>query len=401
MLGGGAGIAAYRIHQGLLKAGANGIESYVVQRDAVEDADSNVYGCTHYHDLYYRIVNRLGLKSSLTNEEKYRKTIAKYPRNYETVTLPYSYFPIEEHPIIKNADVVHLHWVGGFLNYPTFFEKIKKPIVWTLHDENPFLGLFHYEGDMERNKSNLGELDNHISKKKISYIQRKDNLYIVTPSEWLKEKSEKSKALGRYHHYLIPYGFDLSNYPLLDQQQAKNSLSLDNNKKTILFVASKIDIYRKGIDILTEALKNIDPSKFNLISVGMKGEMPINDKINHKHIDHVNDISQLNIVYAAADMTILPSREDNLPNVMIESFLNGTPVASFSNGGMAEHIRTGENGILINEISAENLKKAIEDFLENKYTFNRENIREYSVQNFSSKLQTRRYIDLYNNILHK
>jgi len=395
MINGGAGIAASRIHQGLLR---EGVESSIVQRDQSTDFSKNIIQCTVYHDLYYRIVNKTGLKSLLTPEGKFKDKISKFPRNYETVTLPYSYFPIEELPVIKDADIIHLHWVGNFLNYPTFFAKIKQPVVWTLHDMNPFMGIFHYEGDQANNK-NLETVDKKIIKAKAKFVHQKDNIYIVTPSEWMKKKSESSTILGKYPHFLVPYGFDQKNYPVLDKNKSKELLKLNNGRINILFVAFGLNVHRKGLDLLIEAVNQLDPSTFNLISVGGGEDLPLDKRINYIRIGRTNDISELNRIYTVADVTIIPSREDNSPNVMTESLLNGTPVISFSNGGMREYIETGRNGILQNEINSESLKNGIQNFINKKYTFDENSIRYDIMRKMPFEKQTNTYINLYKKIL--
>ena len=50
------------------------------------------------------------------------------------------------------ADVIHLHWIAFFADYPSFFNSIPDdiPIVWTLHDMNPLTGGCHYSGGCTR-----------------------------------------------------------------------------------------------------------------------------------------------------------------------------------------------------------------------------------------------------------
>jgi len=392
---GGAGIAAFRIHSGLLSR--KDISSFFVQKFKLTDKSINkhVFQC----DPYYPTAYRLKKKFHITEDDLYRKEIEKFPRNYEIFTLPVAPFRIEDHHIVKEADIIHLHWVADFLNYPSFFENVKQPLVWTLHDMNPFQGIFHYEEDTLRNKSTLGKLDQDMLNKKIAAIHQKNNITIVSPSDWLKNKSKASEAFKQYPHRLIPYGLDFNLYPLLDRQQEKEKQSVNNGRKTILFVAHFTDIYRKGFDLLQKAINDTNLTDVNIISVGGK-KMHINDKVNHIHYESIEDISFLNSIYSAADITILPSREDNLPNVMVESLANGTPVISFTNGGMAEHIKTGKNGILIKDIGWESLANGIENFLSGKYSFDSpEQIREYPLNQLNSELEADRYIQLYKDIL--
>ena len=59
-------------------------------------------------------------------------------KNNPTFTSPITIFKhIADHPWVKDADLVHLHWIGTFVDYTTFFINIDKPIIWTLHDDNP------------------------------------------------------------------------------------------------------------------------------------------------------------------------------------------------------------------------------------------------------------------------
>lgn len=391
---GGAGIAAYRLHLGLIKE-AN-IESSFIQKDKLRDLPPNVFKCEPYYPLIYKLKKYF----NQTSDDYYNKIISKYPADYEIASIPVAPFRIENHPIVREADIINLHWAANFLNYPTFFKNIEQPIVWTLHDMNPFQGLFHYEEDIVKNKPSLGVLDRQAREEKANYIHQKDNLTIVSPSQWLKQKSETSDTLKQYPHRVIPNGLDFSLYPISDRNIAKKELQVDNDKKTILFAAHLSENHRKGFDLLRDAVNRLETTDFNLISVGGK-ETLINSNINHIHFNHVNEVSELNKIYSAADVTVLPSREDNLPNIMLESMANGTPVISFANGGMAEHIETGMNGILINEINADMFSKSISDFLNNNYNFDNIKIRKYALNHFSDKIQAERYVQLYNSLLNR
>lgn len=116
---------------------------------------------------FFRILRKLKL-TDFPENNKLRKYVQKFSSKFEIATYPESLYRIEEHPLVKEADIVHLHWVANFLNYPTFFKKIQKPIIWTLHDMNPFQGLFHYKNDEMNLEKELGNIDNKILKKKLN-----------------------------------------------------------------------------------------------------------------------------------------------------------------------------------------------------------------------------------------
>lgn len=388
---GGAGIAAMRTHLGLLNSG---IDSSFILKHGEANKLTNIYKCAPHYSLLYKIKGKL----KFNKEDIYLKEIKNKPKNYEIVSLPFSPYKLEKHPIIKEADIIHLHWVADFLNYPSFFNQIKQPIVWTLHDMNPFQGIFHYKRDELVNEEIFEKLDKKARLTKLSAIHTNGNISIVSPSIWLKELSSNSSTLGKFPHYVIPNGLDFDNYPLINRKEAKDKLAINNGLKTILFVAHGVDIYRKGFDLLIEAIANIKNKNFNLISVGGE-KINIKSDINHIHYKKIDNIFELNKIYSASDVTILPSREDNLPNVMLESMANGTPVISFSNGGMGEHIKTGQNGILLDSINSDSLANAIMMCIEGEYNFSQENIINYAKENFSKELETKRYLELYDKIL--
>lgn len=402
---GGAGIATCRIHESLMQDGR--VESHILQKDwpSQEMISKNIAQHTHFHSLSYRIQKKLGLLSHFSKFEQYKKLISQEPRDYEIVNLPYSYYPLHENKLIQEADIIHLHWVADFIDYPTFFKNTTQPIVWTLHDMHPFLGIYHYKGDMDKNTNPiLSRIDKEIYQIKKECIKKRDNIHIVTPSEWLYEFSKSSETFKGLPHLIVANCFDSDSYKIANKKDiCKDILDISKSKKTILFVADNINIERKGIDLLIDALQNVSIDYCTIISVGsgsIENLLPPN--VDYKHFGSINNPIFLNQVYSAADITIVPSREDNLPNVVFESMLNGTPVISFKDGGgMAEHIINGENGILVDDINSKALTEAINKFLEGEYTFDPLTVQQYPIDNFNYKKQADLYFKLYQSILEK
>lgn len=396
-VGGGAGIAAYRIHKSLMQH--EDVKSSIVQRFQPTDSqiEDNVY---QYNSI--SILNKINRRLGLSKIEQYKKKIGKQPRNYEIVSLPYSYFKVHKDRIVQEADIIHLHWVTNFIDYPSFLKNTKQPIVWTLHDMNPFLGIFHYQGDVDRNKSTtLKDIDCEMLKVKLRNIGGRNNIHIATPSQWMCEHSMRSEVFKGRPHSVIGNCLNPNEYSNQNDRIAcKAELGIDSSRTTLLFVADNIHNYRKGMDLLLGALQYLPTNSYNLISVGqgnIEKYLPVD--INYTSLGLINNPSLLNKVYSAADVTILPSREDNLPNVMFESMLNGTPVISFSNGGMAEHIITGQNGILVDEMTSAALAGAIKQFIDGEYKFDYSDIKQYPIDNLNYEKQTQLYIDLYKSLL--
>jgi glycosyltransferase involved in cell wall biosynthesis len=121
-----------------------------------------------------------------------------------------------------------------------------------------------------------------------------------------------------------------------------NSLGLDSNKKYVLFVAMRVNAPAKGFHLLKEALQFLDPLTTELLIVG--GEMADELPLKAHNFGQITDPAKMRDIYAAADVFVTPSLEENLPNTIMEAMACGTACVGFEVGGipeMIEHKKTG------------------------------------------------------------
>jgi glycosyltransferase involved in cell wall biosynthesis len=329
----------------------------------------------------------------------------------EMTSLPLSAFDLTKYPEYASADIIHLHWVSELLDWPTFFAKNRKPVVWTLHDKNPFSGIEHYDnrfsgieknGEPElREKSNdeIQLSDRWLNLKREVIKKRKCEIYVVSPSAWLLNESLKSDLFSEFPHSMIPYGLDETIFINRNREESRRFFNIPDDQLVLLFVADNITNKRKGLDYLLKAIDNVkNEAKLIVYSIGNSNEN--NDKGGICALGRIEDEDTMAKAYSAADAFIIPSLEDNLPNTMIESLMCGTPVIGFPVGGIAETIEDGVNGYLCDEISVNALEKTIKKYIENKNLFNREQISLDARKKFSGDIQARAYLDLYKKILN-
>ena len=139
---GGAGIAALRLHKGLLQQNVDSsFLSLFGSGTGETNSEFNINPSVQLSNLQ-KIKRKFGLP--VTQVERNLRMLKGIKGDYEIFSFPFSDFQIEQHPLVQSADIINLHWVAGLINYPSFFKFIKKPVVWTLHDMNPFMGGFHY-----------------------------------------------------------------------------------------------------------------------------------------------------------------------------------------------------------------------------------------------------------------
>lgn len=403
---GGAANAAIRLHEGLLE---NNIDSFFLTNNKSRIGIKNHYLMPANK---YNIVPDQQLTFKNLIRSKFSKSYKKYLKNnyqrkvlrkaaisagIEIITFPETNYRVEEHDLLFNADIIHLHWVGGFLNYPTFFENINKPVIWTIHDENPFRGIYHYKNDENKNLLPLLKADDYAKTLKSQCIQKFKNIHFVFPSLWLKEEA-KANGLSVETSKIIPYGINTNVFKRYAKDCIKSMLNIDNNNPIFLFVADKLSNFRKGFDILLDAFTQIKINyNVNLIAIGEKSET--NHFKDIKFTGLVHDELLMAMYYNVADAFIIPSREDNLPNTMLESLCCGTPVIGLKIGGITETINEGENGYLADQISGASLYKQLERFLINLKSFNNDKIAVRSSQKYSINQQTSSYLDIYNSLL--
>lgn len=331
-------------------------------------------------------------------------------KGLEMFSFPNSDSDITQSENYNEADIINLHWVANFLDYQTFFEKNKKPIVWTLHDMNPFSGGEHYEekylGIDESgypNNREISEEENRFAKEntviKMQALSKIDNLTIVAPSEWLADQARKSEVFKGIPVFCIPYGLDSEVYARRDKNYSRELLNIPKDKKVILFVADSIDNNRKGFIFLKKAFDLLADSNLVLCAIGEKNSN-LETPVNVLELGSIHDERLMSVAYSAADVFVIPSLMDNLPNTVLESLMCGTPVIGFPVGGIPDMIQNGVNGFITEEISVNSLVETINKFLNNPDCFNEMEIRENAVKKYDQKVQAKKYIDLFEGILN-
>lgn len=406
---GGAAIAAIRLHKALLTNGIDSSILFLKRRDnSIPNSIQFFEEASHYKSALKRLFNLFWEKVSFRFSKEYSnwQKLLNKPKGFELFSFNPTDIDITKHPAYKNADIIHLHWTAGFLDY-NFFEKNDKPIVWTLHDMNPFTGGCHYSSGCEKYKTecrdcpqlqNTKNPDNAFidQKYKLSFVKNQQ-IIITAPSIWLRDCSKNSTIFKDLLHLHIPYSLSMSIFNIRNKEFSRSVFNLPLDKKILLFVSDSIENKRKGFDLLLDAIKNLNDPDILICAIGEQNQSILPENV--VFLGRITDQRLIALAYSAADLFVLPSIEDNLPNVMLESLACGIPIVTFPVGGMLDVIETGFNGILANKISSESLADALNDFIGNKYVFDRNNIRQNTIDKFSPSIQSNKYLDVYKNLI--
>jgi glycosyltransferase involved in cell wall biosynthesis len=313
---------------------------------------------------------------------------------------------------LVRADVIHLHWIAGFIDYRRFFEGLpkNKPVVFTVHDMNPFTGGCHYAGTCEKFISHcgacpqLGSTYNYdlsystfALKAKAYETLHPERVTFVAPSRWMAGQLSKSALAGRFRIELIPNGIDLHAFQPCARDAVRQALGLQKNDKVILFVSDAIDKYRKGGDQVVSAIEAMSStSDLVLVTVGA-GNLRLNGGIRRMHLGRVESDLLLSLIYNAADVCVVPSREDNLPQTAVEALACGCPVVGFSVGGLIDIVEIGRTGFLAEPFDVRHLREGVELLLNRRAERAgiSEECRARAERLFSLETQARAYMKLY------
>ncbi|MCM8811697.1 MAG: glycosyltransferase family 4 protein [Candidatus Omnitrophica bacterium] len=390
---GGSGRASYRLHQGLKKRGVR--SRMLVGHKRTDDPDVALMG-SFLDRLAGGICNAAGFHYLF------------YPSSLR----------IHKHPWVREADIIQMYNTHGayFSHWVLARLSQEKPVIWRLSDMWALTGHCSYSYECERWKTGCGSCP-HLKEypalpwditgllwKIKDRIYSRSRLAIVCPSRWLMNLAMESPLLNRFPIHWIPNGLDLELFRPHPKKEAKNRFGIPQENKVILFSASSILSPRKGAAYLTTALGRLNGSlaKTTLLIVGAGARLfESRLSVDVKRVEAVEGDEPLSWIYSAADLFVLPTLADNLPNGILESMACGTPAVSFRVGGVPEAVRHMETGYAAAPGAADDLSKGIRLLLEDDLLRERmgRRCREVTEREYGEETQTDRFEKLYREIL--
>lgn len=407
---GGAARAAHRLHLGLRQIGEN--STYFVKEKTIDDPSIEQFIQDPSSDaVSHRTKARAGLDAAYN--------LYAHTRSPDIELFSQEKVDGDENFFVQRprADIINLHWVSRFVDYHQFFtnSRTKCPVVWTLHDMNAFTGGCHYDQGCGKYLDTCGacpllgsdaedDLANQIflAKQRIFDAWPSEKLHIVAPSKWLVNESRKSTLFSKFDATTIPNSVETDVYKPSNQADARAKLKLPQDAKIILFVSNHIGLARKGFRELVHALSLIpDCQNLMLLGVGDSHVLDIDAPFRIGQIDFLTDDDMTALLYSAADLTALPSKQDNLPNIILESMSCGTPIVGFDVGGIPDVIKHEENGFLAKAGNIGAMSVAISDALEDMNALKAcgERARLLMTEKYSLSVQGTAYKKLFESVI--
>lgn len=401
---GGAAVAAHRLMDALNN---NGVKAKMLVREK-ESHQLTVVPLgsprrAQWHFLWERFVVWLHLH--LRREHLFEIDIANSGNN------------ITQLAEFQEADIIHLHWVNqGMLSLKGIRRILDsgKPVVWTMHDIWPATAVCHLTLECRRFEQGChycpllpgGGSQHDLSARVWSRKQRMlqgRRIDFVACSQWLAGEAQRSALLSGQRVTSVPNPIDTRLYRPMDRREARQQLGLPAEGRIILFASQRVTNPNKGMAYLIDACQQLavaHPEQVGDISVVILGghAEEIVDSLPFRTfpLGYVSNEHRIAAVYNAADVFVLPSLSENLPNTIMEAMACGVPSVGFRIGGIPEEIDHQQNGYVADYRSAADLAAGIWWTL---YESDRDSVRKACVkkvaQCYSQQSVANHYIDVY------
>lgn len=283
-------------------------------------------------------------------------------------------------------DIVNVHWTNfGYLSIREL-GRIQSPMAWTLHDMWALTGGLNYTSDGPEARWRTGyadtlpeqssvrwDVEKWVWKRKMSNWQHP--IHLITPSTWLARLASESPLLSDWPVRVLPNALDVETYRPLDRSLARAHFGIETDVPLVLFtLTTDLDDPRKGWDLLKQSLLRLvsdDESLATPFEIAVIGHSHAPEdwdaSLPRTHwLGRIHDEAQMALAYNVADVAVVPSRQDNLPQTATEAQACGVPVVAFEIGGLTDIVEDTVTGFIANAFDIAELASRISILLRDR-----------------------------------
>jgi glycosyltransferase involved in cell wall biosynthesis len=402
----GASIAARRLHEALLFQGSDcDLLVSEVQSDSPR-AHSAYRGFGKFQARARHHLDKLPLNLYS------RKPAVLFSANWLRSPINHVIDPFE-------PDIVHLHWCQSNFVPTSVLPHLDYPMIWTFHDMWAFTGGCHYTDGCDHYLQQCGRCPilqsntvNDVShwlwkQKRSAYRRLQKSLHVVCPSNWMAEVARKAPLLEGIPVHVIPNPISAQTFQPIDKKTARRLLGLPEKGRLLLMGATSKGDRRKGFDLLDQALHQYaelpDAEPLGLVTLGTRNSTVVSPAkgLTTWNIGFLQDEVSLCALYNAVDVVALPSREENLSNMLSEALCCGIPCLAFAIGGNGDLITHQVNGYLAQPGNTADMAGGLRWILQKIGPEMRATIAEEAHARVSYEVLVPKYLKLYRDVLEK
>lgn len=356
-----AGNAAYRLHRAMLDSGLD--SKILLLSPHYQQADCYNHYVFPIWAIFRKIINSL-----------YRRTVLGRQKEgtYLFSGLPLVGLGINSSELVKQADVIYLHWVAGMSLSSSDFKALcdtKKLIVFFMHDMWDITGGCHHSFECKQYSEGCKDCPMFLTKKHAAQKQlykramccQGDNVFFVSPGDWLGGCAKKSVISKGHEVFVIPNIVNLSMFKPIEKSTARQHFKLPVDKRIISFGCISGDNPFKGWMYLKEAIEKLDIPDLHIVVYGGDFNKKMAEEIKYpiSFVGRITKEEELALISNVADVFINPSLCENYSSVLLEHILCRVPVIAFNYTGNPNLVQTGITGYLAKYKDSEDLSRGI------------------------------------------
>jgi glycosyltransferase involved in cell wall biosynthesis len=270
------------------------------------------------------------------------------------------------------ADIVDVHWTNfGYLSVEQM-GAIRSPLVWHMHDMWAFTGGENYADDGPQARWRTGytnpppyplrwDVERWVYARKVrNWLTPR---HLIASSTWMAEMAQDSPLTHDWPVSMIPNPVDTDTYAPGDQQAARKALNLPQDTALVVaLLPTHLEDPRKGFDLLQAAMQllhaNHPDVELAVVGHAQPPDTWPTSMPRTRWLGRQDDAGCIT-AYRAADVVVVPSRQDNSPQTATEALACGTPVVAFRTTGLPDFIEHEHTGFLADPEDPASLAAAV------------------------------------------
>lgn len=325
---------------------------------------------------------------------------------------------VHDHPWVEEADIVCLNWINqGLMNLKGIrrLHRDGKKIIWSIHDQWAFTGICHqsYECDYFTDKCGNcmfikggGDPEDISHRLWVEKARTYDEvpMTFVADSKWLETRARSSSLLRNQRVLSIPNPMHVNFYYTRPPQHVDTLLST-TKPHMIIMGANRLDDKAKGLEYAIDALNYIfdnNPEIATHTAVYLFGDLKHPEvidrlRMSHRWLGRINDQKILRYLYSSAKVVLSTAITENISDTVIEGMASGAIPVVFGGDSREELITHLANGYVAHPKDVSDIANGIMWALQSDIS--REELHDCIVNNYSSQVVARKYIELFSDII--